>query len=263
MNWVILRSIFALVLILLFGKVAIAAQAKSTPAPEVDKKAVAVLKRSAGFIAKTKRLGLSANIGFDVLQASGRKLEFGMTGKLTIRRPDRLRMESVRRDGTRRTLFFDGKKITLIGAGENVYARVAKPGNLDAALEYIQGALGVPMPLANFLYSDPVSVLASKIGSASYLGESLIAGVSCEHLAISNDQVDFQIWIAKGDQPLPRRLVITFKHDAGQPQFRSQITWDLSPAVPDSVFAFKPPKGAERIQFSTLPTIWSLKEESK
>jgi len=60
-----------------------------------------------------------------------------------------------------------------------------------------------------------------------------------------------QLWIAKGDQPLPRRMVITYTRAEGQPQFRAQFSdWNLSPEVPDSLFAFTPPTGAVKIAFA-------------
>jgi hypothetical protein len=63
--------------------------------------------------------------------------------------------------------------------------------------------------------------------------------------------VNFQIWIADGDQPLPQRLVLTYPKASGQPQFRAQfIGWNLAPEVPDSLFAFAPPAGANRIPFA-------------
>jgi Predicted periplasmic protein (DUF2092) len=42
--------------------------------------------------------------------------------------------------------------------------------------------------------------------------------------------VDFQLWIADGDQPLPLRAVLTYRREAGQPQFRAQFSdWNFEP----------------------------------
>jgi hypothetical protein len=62
--------------------------------------------------------------------------------------------------------------------------------------------------------------------------------------------VDFQVWVAQGGEPLPRRIVITYKDETGQPQFWADLSnWNLAPDVSDALFAFAPPNGAERIQF--------------
>ena len=57
-----------------------------------------------------------------------------------------------------------------------------------------------------------------------------------------------RMWIEETDRPLPHRFVITYREAEGSPQFWAQLTnWDLKPKTPDSLFAFTPPKGAERI----------------
>ena len=55
----------------------------------------------------------------------------------------------------------------------------------------------------------------------------------------------------KASNPLPRRLVITYRHADGRPQFWAQFSdWNLAPEVPDALFAFTPPAGAAQIAFS-------------
>jgi hypothetical protein len=62
--------------------------------------------------------------------------------------------------------------------------------------------------------------------------------------------VDFQVWVAQGNEPLPRRIVITYKDENGQRQFWADLSnWNLAPDLSDALFAFTPPNGAERIQF--------------
>ncbi|MFY9942197.1 MAG: DUF2092 domain-containing protein, partial [Desulfobacterales bacterium] len=69
-----------------------------------------------------------------------------------------------------------------------------------------------------------------------------------DHLAVRSAEVDLQVWITQGDQPLPRRVVLTYKNAPGRPQFRADLSdWDLSPKLAADSFAFTPPAGAEQI----------------
>jgi len=69
--------------------------------------------------------------------------------------------------------------------------------------------------------------------AAAYIEPSQIAGVPCDHLALRGDQVDLQLWVAQGNQPLPRRLVLTYTREDGRPQFWAQFgEWNLAPEVP-------------------------------
>jgi hypothetical protein len=58
----------------------------------------------------------------------------------------------------------------------------------------------------------------------------------------SGDKEDVQVWIARGDEPVPRRIVITYRQIEGQPQFWAQFTdWNFSPELSDTTFTFSPP----------------------
>ena len=67
--------------------------------------------------------------------------------------------------------------------------------------------------------------------------------------------VDFQVWVADGDQPLPYKYVVT---DTGIPGRLSVTTvisdWNVAPAVDDARFTFVPPQGVKRITFMPLAT---------
>ena len=53
-----------------------------------------------------------------------------------------------------------------------------------------------------------------RVASADYVEKTTITDVPCDHLAVRlANGVDFQVWIAQGDQPLPRRIVITYNDD--------------------------------------------------
>ena len=44
-----------------------------------------------------------------------------------------------------------------------------------------------------------------------------------------------QLWIARGKEPLPRRVVITYKNAPGQPQFRADLyDWKIGGAAADA-----------------------------
>ena len=78
----------------------------------------------------------------------------------------------------------------------------------------------------------------------------MISGVLCDHLALRGEKEDVQVWIARGDEPVPRRIVITYRELEGQPQFWAQFTeWDFSPELSETTFTFSPPADATRVQF--------------
>ena len=93
-----------------------------------------------------------------------------------------------------------------------------------------------------------------KEASAGFVvGQSIVAGVKCSHLAFRGAEVDWQIWIEDGDKPLPRKFMITTKQVSGAPQFTVLIrSWDVATKLSNQEFTFTPPKGAKKIEFLKL-----------
>ena len=227
------------------------AQQTSAAHPEMEAQAMAVLKRMTEFLTQAQRFSVTVDTGFDVVQDSGQKIEFGETRQMVLRRPDRLRIEATKRNGAKSGMVFDGKDIAVFNTKENVYATAASPGTVDNAIAYFLTDLDMRLPLADWLDSQLAKTLPERVRAAFYVEPSQIAGVPCDHLALRGDEADVQLWVAQGNQPLPRRLVITYKREEGRPQFWAQFgEWNLAPEVPDTLFVFTPPAGAVKIAFA-------------
>jgi hypothetical protein len=240
-----------------------------TPTPRAaasdpDAQAMTILQRMADFLAQAPRVSVTAEISFDVVQESGEKLEFGETRRIVIRRPDRVRIDITKRDGATSGFIFDGQAIAVFNTKEHVYATAAKPGTLDEAIDYFMNDLDMRFPLAELFSSELAETLQEKVHAGYYVEQAIIAGMPYDHLAFRGDQADLQLWVAPGDQPLPSRIVITYKEAAGQPQFRAQFTgWNLAPDVPDSLFVFTPPAGAAKIAFAARTSLPSAQGEGR
>ncbi len=228
----------------------------STQSPS-ELQAMPVLKNMSEYLAHAGRFSVTVRDGYDVVQESEQKIESGKLRIVTVscpdrlRRPDHLRIEVERSDGQKDLVIFDGKDMTIYTANHNIYATTSKPGTLDQAIKYALDDLKIRMPLALMFLSTLPSEPDNLGVSADYVEKTTIRDVPCDHLAVRTaGGVDFQVWIAQGREPLPRRIVITYKDERGQPQFWADFSnWNLAPDVSDALFAFTPPNGAERIQF--------------
>jgi hypothetical protein len=235
----------------LMGMVA-GAQPANPTAQVRDRQAMAILKRMADFLSQTQRFSVTVDTGFDVVQASGEKIEFGEIRKIVVSRPDHARIDITKRDGDTGGFIFDGKDIAVFNTREKVYATVARAGTLDEAIDYFINNLDMRLPLAELLSSHLAETLHDKVRAASYVERTNIAGVPCDHIALRGAQADLQLWMAQGNQPLPQRLVITYKEAVGQPPFWAQFSdWNLAPDLPDSLFVFTPQEGAAKIDFAS------------
>ena len=71
------------------------------------------------------------------------------------------------------------------------------------------------------------------------------------HIAARNANEDFQVWIDVGDVPALRRLVVSYRQEAGHPQYWAYFTdWEFGVKPDSRTFVFQPPAGAERIRLA-------------
>ena len=224
-------------------------------AASAQPEARAILMRMAAFLGGTPRFSVNVISAYDSVQASGEKIEFGETRKVTVSRPDRLRVDGERSDGARVLALFDGKSITVVDGAAKVYATAPQPGALDESIVHFVRDLGVRLPLAMLLLSRLPAELEQRVQSVGYVEKTGILGSPAHHLAGRTDSVDFQVWIADGGKPLPVRIVLTYRAAAGQPQFRAQFSdWNLAPEIADATFVAELPEGAQKVAFaSQLP----------
>ena len=106
---------------------------------------------------------------------------------------------------------------------------------------------GVEMPLIDFLYQGATGSLTEDVRVGILVGESEVDGVLTDHLAFRQPEVDWQLWVEKGGQALPRKLLITTRYEVGDPQYQAILHWDLKPRMSATSFEFVPPAGATRI----------------
>ncbi|GLI34862.1 DUF2092 domain-containing protein [Desulforhabdus amnigena] len=250
-----LGMLFAWVLTLLLVGAPLHAQEGGTADMEKSgEQAMAVAKRMAEFLSKAQSFSVTVDTGFDVVQDSGQKIEFGEIRNIVLRRPDHLRIDETKRNGVKGGMMFDGKDLVVFNLKANVYAtdaRTDKPGTVDEAIAHFINDLDMRLPLAELVDSNLPKMLEAGVREAAYVEQSQIAGVPCDHIALRGKKADLQLWVAQGDQPLPCRLVITYTREDGRPQYWAQFSdWNLSPKAPNSLFVFTPPKGAVKIAFS-------------
>ena len=214
-----------------------------------------LISKMATVLSSTERLSVTVHAAYDAVQPSGQKIEWNEVRQLTLRRPDRLRMESEKSNGARNLVIFDGKQISTFDEAGRAYAQAPQPGGVDDTLVYFVRDLGMRLPLAVFFVSRAGAELERRVKSVEYVEKTGILGAPAHHLVGRTDTVNFQIWITDGEQPLPQRIVLTYPKAAGQPEFRAQFAaWNLAAEAADSLFTFTPPAGVNRIPFAaSLP----------
>lgn len=222
-----------------------------------------IMMRMADYLSKASALSFTLHTAYDAVQQDGSRIEWNETRAVTLSRPGLLRVDSERSDGNRSLLVFNGKEVTTFDEQARVYAQSSHPGTVDEAVIYFLRDLKMRLPLAILLLQRLPTELQQRVESVEYVERSVTLGAPAFHIVGKTATVDFQLWIAEGDRPLPLHAVLTYKDAPGQPQFRAQFSdWQLDVKPPDSLFTFTPPSGVNKIPFAaTLPQLWPVVQQ--
>jgi hypothetical protein len=237
-----------------------AADASATPAPAanpsaptISPQAVAEMDRMGTYLGSLRAFTVHAETSTDEILHGGAKVQYQGWFDLMVRWPDRLRV-SFQRDGQDvQEFFYDGSSLTVWIKAQNVWASTPAPGSIPGLIEMMHQRYALPLPLEDLLLDGAKKRILDDVVAGTVIGPSRVMGVACDHLGFHQADVDWQIWIAQGDQPLPRKYLITTLGEASQPQHSELLTWDLAPKIDDTAFTFTPPTGAQRIVFAEGP----------
>ncbi len=218
-------------------------------APIVESRARTILQAMGEYLKTAKAFTFHAEITHEEVLGSGLKLQYSASNNIMVRRPNRIRADYWG-DLRKNSFWYDGKSVTLLHTDKNLYATFSAPKDIDAAADFAMEKYGLSIPVADLVYSDPYAVLIENVRSGFYEGLHMVNGVRCHHLAFTQENIDWQIWIEDGPQAVPRKVVITHKDLPGGPQYIAVLSdWDFSVRLPDILFTFEAPDDAEQIEF--------------
>lgn len=214
----------------------------------ISPEAQSVLDRMGAFLRAQKSFSIDSQTTRDDVVAFGYKLQDNEHATLTAQLSNKLRVE-VSGDERNRLFIYDGAKLTMYSPDDNAYTSVKAPDTIGKLVDRLLGA-GIEMPMIDMLYSIYQGSLTEAVRGGVLVGDSNIDGTDCDHLAFRQGNIDWQLWVEKGDKPLPRKLLITTRYEVGDPQYQVTMRWNLKPKIDASTFVFTPPKGVNEIPFS-------------
>ncbi|MET0892569.1 MAG: DUF2092 domain-containing protein [Pseudoxanthomonas sp.] len=215
----------------------------------VTAEAQAVLDRMTATFRSMRNYSVTASITRDEVLPYGYKLQNTESANMWVEAPTRMRLE-VEGDIKNRTYVYDGSKLTMFVPDLNVYAESPAPGTIRELVSVLLDA-GVEMPLIDLLYQGAVGDLTDAVKVGLRVGDSEVDGVPTDHLAFRQADVDWQLWVEKGANALPRKLLITTRYEVGDPQYQALLRWNLKPRMAAGAFTFKAPAGAVEIPMQT------------
>lgn len=217
----------------------------------IEDGAIDAIKEMSAYLMSLKTIGITTQGSLDAVTNDGQRIQLDGTTTYKVRRPGFVIDYSS--DIKSRRFIYDGKTFTVYSPKLGYYASAPAPGTNKEVLDTIYEKFGISLPLEDLFrwgdgsHADRIQALKS----AYEVGSATIDGIPTDHFAFREAEVDWEVWIQKGAQPLPRKLVIVDRTDPARPTFTSRLQWQVNPTFTDADFTFIPDANAKRIQLAT------------
>jgi hypothetical protein len=229
-----------------------AAHRSVTNAPDLEPIAMTALKTMSDQLRAATGFSFTALITREEPGTNGQMLDFFKHINVQVERPDKMRLE-VKSDTSDVSMWYDGKNVTLMPETAKIYTVMPAPPTIDATLTMLKDKLQAHTPLRPFLSSDPYSILTDGLRSANEIGVINVDNEQFLHLAFTEADADWQLWLSGPNQVLPRRLAVRYKNIEGQPRVTVEFSnWRLNPEIPSDAFVFSKPSGAVEANWNAV-----------
>jgi hypothetical protein len=217
----------------------------------IEDGAIDAIKEMSAYLMSAKTLAITSQGSMDAVTNDGQRIQLDGTTTYKVRRPGFVIDYSS--DIKSRRFIYDGKNFTVYSPKLGFYATAPAPSTNREVLDTIYNKFGIALPLEDlFRWGDGSNKdRIQALKSAYEVGSATVDGVPTDHFAFREADVDWEVWIQKGSQPLPRKFVIVDRTDPTRPTFTARLSWQVNPSFTDADFTFVPDANAKRIQLAT------------
>jgi hypothetical protein len=218
---------------------------------KLDKKAVEICKKAGDLYKGAKTFHADGAIDAKI-EGGGQKIEINATLVCDFERPNQFAVRVLVKGDPQEGLDFisDGKKLTTYRRKIQQYVQDEAPkdvGGLGLALM----KLGIRTPgilLPNVLNADPGASLLDGVNSCSYVGIDKVDGTPAHHLKFSQDQFDWEMWVAAEGKPFILRMTRSLEGPGGKVNASETYKhWTIDAPAGKDAFTFSPPKDTTKV----------------
>ena len=224
--------------------------ANAAGTPNVDPEAVAALDKMGAYLRTLGSFEIKADTLKDTVLDNGQKVQFAGNTEYKVRRPNAFAI-TVSDDRKVRQFIYDGKSFTVFSPRMGYYATVPAKPTIREVLATLYDKFGIALPLADLFRWGTDDDHRDNITSAVNVGYAKIDAKDADQYAFRQGKIDWQVWIQRGNKPLPLKVVITDTSDNAMPEYGAVLHWTTTTSFNDATFIFNPPKDAKPITFAS------------
>ena len=219
--------------------------------PEATAAGERVMRSMSDSLARSKTFAFETSEVLDLVGPGEAKRTLRFTRKVTVRRPSALFFELHGTGDTALdiTVRYDGHTLTASSGPDKVWAETDVPGTLDETMDDVARRFGLPVPIADVVYSSPYDAFIGRTTKGGFVARETLDSVPCVKLDYDDAFVGVRLWIPASGEPLPRRLELVYKQAPGSMARIDFTRWSLDVPTTDAMFAFQPTEGHPQLEF--------------
>ena len=231
----------------------------------VDARADAVLRQTSAYLRGLDSFRVEISVHVDV-KMEGMTQQMDSKYRLAARRPNRFAMvleqgmfgATVVSDGQKLYTYMPMMKKYTVKDAPRTTEEIGTPEGVIGGMGSMTGNLGIHNVL---LAADPYGKVMEGVKALQFLGTEDLEGSATHHLRFVQDVVQWDLWLANQENPLPRKVTCDLTEMVAAAQkampganamsMELQVefaNWRVNEELPDEVFAFAPPDGVEETE---------------
>jgi hypothetical protein len=226
--------------------------AAPTAKPVVDSRALEAVRKMSAYLRTLQAFSVQVASERDEVDDFGQVLTFNGRVDYQVKMPNAFTIK-VSEDRDARQFIYDGKTVTVFDPKNGYAAHFAAPATIRQTLDLAESKYGISVPLEDLFRWNAGDPEETKLTSAHYVGPAKLGDQEAEQYAFRQPDRDWQIWIAKGDKPVPLRIIIIGADDPARPQYEATLTWDTAGQFAADTFVFTPPADVKSIPITPAP----------
>ncbi len=245
-----LRTLIAATFVALGTTVSAQTEQEIVEIPAIDPRVLEVLESATTFLSEQDVLSVDWFVSYDEVIDGREKITRTRSGSNLLDRSQGF--YAYAENGTdSREYFFDGVSFQIFDVEENAYVLAPFNGDFEVLVDRAKAEYDVVLPIWSILTRQSRNELLSNAESAAYMGLTRVVGREAHHLALSNYDKDWQVWISSdAERPELLMLVGTDPYTQGWPQYRVFFSnWNFDPEIEEGAFTFVPDEDAERMSW--------------
>jgi hypothetical protein len=138
-----------------------------------------VVQRMSDALAAAPAFTVTTHETLDAVQGGGNVVHLTLDHQITLRRPDRLFVQTT--GDHRNEAWYDGTGVTIVSHEDKVFGQARMPETIDRTIDALHERYGFYVPGSDMYYSNPAHALLTDTTTGGWVGVETIDGQACDH----------------------------------------------------------------------------------